>query len=185
MCCRRRGTCPTCTPNPDCNRCSASMSHPHLPSSPRCSRPRARTQRSSNKECAATVLTFQVSKSVFAVAGNWHHEGITGGVTCDRRPCPAAQAYQQALCQRNSPEKPRISATILLAARLLLHFKCKARKPLAHEVQHIAPRRILANPCLRPMPPAGPWRSFPRAGRRTGGRCLDLHCFLAAVDPPG
>jgi len=26
-------------------------------------------------------------------------------VTCVRRPCPAAQAYQQALCQRNSPQQ--------------------------------------------------------------------------------
>ena len=43
--------------------------------------------------------------------------------------------FGQPSAQRGPPRTLRIPATFAVAAHLLLYFKCKARKPLAHEVQ--------------------------------------------------
>ena len=89
----RRGTCPWCTPRPGCSRCSVHMCHPHLSSSPRCSRPRATMKRSSSQECATAMLTFQSSSSASAGAGAQRakvSQRLDDG--SPRRDCPRAKA---------------------------------------------------------------------------------------------
>jgi len=93
MCGRHRGTCPRYTPGTGCSRCSVHMCHPHLSSSPRCSRPRATMKRSSSQECATAMLTFQSSSSASAGAGAQRakvSQRLDDG--SPRRDCPRAKA---------------------------------------------------------------------------------------------